>query len=262
MVRGTAAAIVVAAVLAATGGARAETPIPDAPTRWITDDAGFLGPAARDEVDKRLAAYARATGHQVIVYIGRTTGGVPIEDWAVKAFERWKVGRKGIDDGLALFIFSADRAMRIEVGYGLEPIMIDAKASQIIRNVLAPRIRQGDRDGAVRAGVDAILTTLGGKSDNTPAPPRRRFSDADKRTLWIVVLGLLAIPVLLLLLVGAVVLFFPGKIRLRRAGSGSERIASDEAPSTESESSGSSSGDDGFSGGGGESGGGGASGSW
>ena len=65
----------------------------------------------------------------MLVYIDHTTGGVPIEDWAVKAFERWRVGRKGIDDGLVLFVFSDDHRVRIEVGYGLEPVMPDTRAS-------------------------------------------------------------------------------------------------------------------------------------
>ena len=58
-----------------------------------------------------------------------TTGGVPIEDWAVRAFAEWKVGRKGLDNGVALFVFAEDRALRIEVGYGLEDRVPDALAS-------------------------------------------------------------------------------------------------------------------------------------
>ena len=68
-----------------------------------------------DDLDRKLGDYARGSGHQVLVYIDHTTGGVPIEDWAVKAFERWRVGRKGIDDGLILFVFTDDRRLRIEV---------------------------------------------------------------------------------------------------------------------------------------------------
>ncbi len=260
-------AVFFAALLATTLAARAETPIPDPPERWLTDQAGFLSPAAQKDVDQRLAGYARATGHQVLVYIDRTTGGVPIEDWAVKAFQRWRVGRKGIDDGLVLFIFSSDRRVRIEVGYGLEPIMIDAKASQIIRDVIVPRIRDGDRDGAVRLGVDAILNTLGNTGSTQPPVPAARpsrFSPADKRTLWIVALGFLAIPVLLLVLSG-LVLLFPRLARSvrTRSTSGRERNQSDQDGPSASGSSSRSSGDsDGFSGGGGTSGGGGASGSW
>ena len=106
-----------------------------------------MSPGAADSLDSRLADYERSTGHQLIVYIGQTTGDAPIEDWAVRAFERWKVGRKGIDDGLVLFIMAADRKLRIEVGYGLEAQVPDAIASRVINDVIVPRIQAGDRDG-------------------------------------------------------------------------------------------------------------------
>jgi uncharacterized protein len=80
-------------VLAPLAARAAETPIPPPPTRWVTDHAAFLSPAAVTALDDRLAAYDSGSGHQVLVYIDRTTGGVTIEDWAVRAFERWRVGR-------------------------------------------------------------------------------------------------------------------------------------------------------------------------
>jgi uncharacterized protein len=233
----------------------------------------MLSLAARNELDQRLARYARATGHQVLVYIDQTTDGVPIEDWAVKAFERWRVGRQGIDDGLVLFIFAADRKLRIEIGYALEPIMTDAMASRIIRDVVVPRIQSGDRDGAVRAGVDAILTTLGtapGEAPASPAPARSSMSAKDKQTLWIVGVGFLAIPVLLGLLF-AIIAIHPGlaaRLLTTSIGSGRGRRESNRESDRDSRSdAGSSSshdddGSDDFSGGGGRSGGGGASGSW
>ena len=121
----------------------AETPIPPSPTEWVTDTANFLSPEAVRSLDARLAAYEQTTGHQLIVYIAPTTGDAPIEDWAVRAFAKWKVGRKGLDDGLALFIMPQDHKMRIEVGYGLEAVVPDAIASRVINEVMAPRIQAG-----------------------------------------------------------------------------------------------------------------------
>src|SRR5690349_18406282 len=108
----------------------AETPLPPTPTQWVTDTAGFLSPSTAADLNGRLQSYEQQTGHQVLVYIGTTTGDAPIEDWAVRAFEKWKVGRKGIDDGLVLFIMSQDRRLRIEVGYGLEGQVPDAVAGR------------------------------------------------------------------------------------------------------------------------------------
>ena len=83
----------------------------------------------------------------MLVWIGDTTGDVPFEEFAVRAFEKWKVGRKGIDDGVVLFFFAKDRKVRIEVGYGLEDKIPDVVASRIIRETIVPHLRAGDPDG-------------------------------------------------------------------------------------------------------------------
>ena len=125
-------------------------------------------------LDLQLEAYERSSGHQLLVYIGKSTGGVTIEDWAVRAFQSWKVGRKGLDDGLALFIMSEDRRMRIEVGYGLEGQVPDAMASRIVNDIIVPRVQAGDRDGAVLAGMDALAQTLTGRGlSGSPVVQRR-----------------------------------------------------------------------------------------
>ena len=138
----------------------AEAPLPAPPARWATDTAGFLSPGAVASLDARLEGFERATGHQVLVWIGDTTGSTPVEDWAVKTFAAWKVGRKGLDDGLVVFVLAKDRKIRIEVGYGLEEKVPDAVASRVIREVIAPRIQAGDPDGALDAGVGALLGTI------------------------------------------------------------------------------------------------------
>ena len=162
------AAFVVAGAAALATARADETPIPPAPTQFVTDRAGFLSPAYATKLTTQLEDYERGTGHQVIVWIDRTTGGVPIEDWAVRAFAAWGVGRKGHDDGVAMFIFSDDRKLRIEVGYGLEGSVPDARAGRIIQYDMVPRIRAGDRDGAVQAGVDSLIAAIGG----APEPKR------------------------------------------------------------------------------------------
>ena len=149
-------------------------PIPPSPTRWVDDQAAFLSPATRSALDARLEGYQRATGHQVVVWIGKTLGDTPLDDWAVRTFAAWKVGRQGFDDGIAMFILADDRAIDIEVGYGLEDKVPDATASRVIRDVMTPRLRAGDRDGAVTAGVDAVLAAIEGKpwsGSGATAPP-------------------------------------------------------------------------------------------
>ena len=129
-------------------------------------------------LDARLAAYEQGTGHQLIVYIGATTGDAPIEDWAVRALQKWKVGRKGLDDGLVLFIMSQDHKLRIEVGYGLEAVVPDAVASRVINEVMAPRI-QGRRsrrrgDGGYRLADRHHWRTGRCALRHAPRPQRSR----------------------------------------------------------------------------------------
>jgi uncharacterized protein len=143
----------------------ASTPAP--PTAWVTDEAGALDPATRSALDRELEAYQRSAGRQVVVFVGRTTGGEPIEDWAARTFAAWKVGRAKLDDGAALFVMVDDRAARIEVGYGLEPILTDVASARLLREQLVPRMKAGDVDGAVGHTVRAMLATLGGGPSGT-----------------------------------------------------------------------------------------------
>jgi uncharacterized protein len=154
------------ALLVLPHAASARTPAPPTPTRFVTDNAGFLSATMRDKLDAQLEGYERRTGHQVLVYIGATTGDVPLEDYTVNAFAAWKVGRKGLDDGLVLFVFAQDHKVRIEVGYGLEPVVTDAAAAEIVRNTIVPEIRAGDNDAAVSDAVSQLLATI----DGSPAP--------------------------------------------------------------------------------------------
>ena len=147
----------------ATAANGAEVPVPRSPTHWATDNAGFLTAQTVDALDARLRTYQSGSGHQVLVYVTPTTGDTPTEDWTVRAFARWKVGRKGLDDGLVLFVFPADRKVRIEVGYGLEQKIPDATAARIIRDI-TPKLKAGNPDAAVTGGVDEILGALGGES--------------------------------------------------------------------------------------------------
>jgi uncharacterized protein len=154
--------------------AAAQTPIPPAPDRWATDEAGFLARQTVERLDARLEAYERQTGHQLLVWIGRTIGpNAVLEEWAVRAFEAWKVGRQGLDDGLVLFIFAEDRRIRIEVGYGLEDEVPDIYAFRVINNILVPGIRDGHPDQAVEAAVNALIGYISGDEAAAGEAPRR-----------------------------------------------------------------------------------------
>jgi uncharacterized protein len=228
----------------------AETPIPPAPASWITDAAGFLSPAAAQSLDAQLGACERSTGHQFFVYIGKTTGGVPIEDWAVRAFAAWKVGRKGLDDGLVLFIMTEDRRLRIEVGYGLEGQVSDVVAYRIINDIITPRIQAGDHDGAVAAGMNAVVQVVSGQGLSTSPAVQHPQYRSGRKPMGMGQLILIGIGVLLFLILlvtnPSLAIYLIASILSGGRGGGS-----------------SDGGGGGFGGGGGgRSGGGGASGSW
>lgn len=236
------------------------TSTPPSPTRFVTDGAGFLSAPAQDELEQRLARYERDTGHQVLLWIGQTTGGEPLESWAVRAFAAWRVGRKGLDDGVAVFILAADRRVRIEVGYGLEDRVPDAVAARIIGDQMIPRLRAGDRDGAARAGVSGVLQAVGGETgaprDVTRAP------GAPPELGWgqLLLLGLVGILVLGFIVTNPRLAL----MLLTTIASNSGRGGGNWGGGGFGGGGGSwgGGGGGGFSGGGGRSGGGGASGSW
>ncbi len=228
------------------GGPRLEAQAapPPAPTRWVTDGSNLLSPEMRENLDQRLRAYQAGTGHQVLVWIGGTTGADPLEDWTVRTFAAWKVGRKGLDDGLVLFVFTGDQKVRVEVGYGLEGQVPDILASQIIRETILPRLKAGDADGALTEGVDRILTVVGGEAAaQAPRDHGRRQGQPLSKGSWIL-LGIVGLAFLLLAIThpGLAIWLLFNILSGGRGGGGG--------------------GDGGFSGGGGRSGGGGASGSW
>jgi uncharacterized protein len=243
-------ALLLVLLLSAVGAIRAaEVPIPPAPARWVTDTAGFLSPGAAQRLDGELEAYERATGHQLIVWIGATTGDTPTEEWTIKAFEKWKVGRKGLDDGLVLFVFPQDRKVRIEVGYGLEDVVPDAIASRIIYDGMIPLIQKGENDAAVEGGVKALIAVTGGQAGSGEVSPqddaaRLRQAAEPMQHLSLgqmILLGILAIAFLILLVThpGLALWLLFSILSGGRGGGGG-----------------------GFSGGGGGGGGGGATGSW
>ena len=231
-------------ILACGTGASAEigAPIPPAPQRWLTDTAGLLSAQAAATLDDRLQVYEQSSQHQLLVYIGKTTAGVPIEDWAARAFQAWKVGRQGLDDGLVLFIMTEDRRVRIEVGYGLEALVPDAVAGRIINDVLAPGLQKGDNDGAVSQAVERLINIISGEGEagSGAAEP----AAARPMTMFEKILVGIAILFFLLLLITnpSLALYLLFTILSGGRGGGGGR--------------------GGFSGGGGRSGGGGASGSW
>jgi uncharacterized protein len=163
----------------------------------VTDLTGTFSPAQIAELDNILAQFEARKGAQVVVLMVPTTEPEVIEEYSIRLAEAWKVGRKDINDGAILLIAKNDRRMRIEVGYGLEGILPDAIAKRIIAETIAPRLRQGDYYGGVRAGVEQMIHVIEGEA--LPAPKARK-QDTSNQDLG----AFLPIAFMLVLVVGGV----------------------------------------------------------
>ncbi|HWI14798.1 MAG TPA: YgcG family protein, partial [Burkholderiales bacterium] len=155
--------------------ATAEVPVPQLKAR-VTDLAGALTSAQRTALEERLAAFEAKKGSQIAVLIVPTTQPEAIEQYGIRVAEAWKVGRKDVDDGAILLVALNDRAVRIEVGYGLEGVLPDAIAKRIIDEDIVPRFRSGDYYGGIEAGVSRMIRVVEGE----PLPPPRARAPAQQ----------------------------------------------------------------------------------
>jgi uncharacterized protein len=140
----------------------AQVPLPKLEAR-VTDLTGTLTAAQQSALEEKLAAFEARKGAQVAVLILPSTAPEDIAQFGVRLLESWKLGRKGVDDGAALIVAKDDRAVRIEVQYGLEGVLTDALTSRIANDTIVPLFRQGDFYGGINAGVDQILRVVDGE---------------------------------------------------------------------------------------------------
>jgi uncharacterized protein len=124
-----------------------------APRGAVNDFAGFLSSQQQNELEQRLRDFNSATGAAIVLATFESLNGVPIEDFAVGLFEQWKIGATGKDNGVLLVISRAERKIRFEVGYGLEPVLPDGRCGEIIRIKMTPRFKEGDYAGGILAGI-------------------------------------------------------------------------------------------------------------
>lgn len=148
--------------------ARAEVPVPPLQAR-VTDLTNTLPAAERQALEQQLAAFEQRKGVQIAVLLVPTTAPETIEQYSIRVVDAWQLGRRGVDDGILLLIATNDRALRIEVGYGLEGVVPDAIAKRIVDDVIVPYFRAGDFVGGIRAGVDRLMRVIEGEPLPAPA---------------------------------------------------------------------------------------------
>jgi uncharacterized protein len=197
--------LLVAALWLSLGTAMAAEPPRDAaglvavpPLARVTDLAGVLKPGDKEQLEAKLAAYETAHGSQIAIIVVPTTQPEPIADFTNRVGDVWKIGRKGVGDGVLITVAVNDRRVWISVARALEGAVPDAVATRISREVIAPRFKQGDFGGGLAAGLDAIFKRIDGEGLPTPAGLPSTKVDAGED-----VIALLAIMVFVGLGVGA-----------------------------------------------------------
>ena len=142
--------------------AGAQVPVPPL-TGHVTDQTLTLNAEQKSALEQTLQAFEAKKGSQIAVLLVPTVSPETIEQYALRVAEAWKLGRKKVDDGAILVIAKNDRALRIEVGYGLEGALNDATSKRIISETITPRFKQGDFYGGITAGVNQMLQVIDGE---------------------------------------------------------------------------------------------------
>jgi uncharacterized protein len=170
-----------------TGVPHAALRLPPPPDHRVNDYGGALSDADRGRLEQKLIAREGSSSNQVVVAIFKSLEGESLEDFSVRLAQSWRVGQKGLDNGVLFIVFVDDRKMRLEVGYGLESSLTDAVSSSILRNEVAPRFREGRMADGIAAGLDAIDQAIAG---TYRAGPRARPGEGQPEVPLALVAGL------------------------------------------------------------------------
>jgi uncharacterized protein len=204
------AALFLAAMLAAPQAAPQEPiPVPRL-SAHVVDLTGTLTAGERETVDAKLRAFEQARGSQVVVLLVPTIGQETIEEFAGRVTDEWKLGRKGVDDGVLFVIAKQERRLRIHTGRGVQGTLTDALSKRIVADIVTPHFRTGDFAGGIDAGVEAIMKAIEGEA--LPLPERRAGPKVDVVSsysdfLW---MGFILVPIIAMVLRGIAGRFLGG----------------------------------------------------
>ncbi len=143
----------------------------------VTDLTGTLTAEQRGVLDAQLRELQSRKGSQLAILMVPTTQPEAIEQYSIRVVDAWKLGRKDVDDGVLLLVAKNDRAVRIEVGYGLEGVLNDATTNRIIRQLIVPSFRNGNYYQGISDASTRIVQLIDGEvlpEPATPTPVRQR----------------------------------------------------------------------------------------
>jgi uncharacterized protein len=157
----------------------------------VTDMAGMLDSDQRNALDNVLKEYEARTGSQIAVLLVNSTAPEVIEQYSIRVADAWKLGRKGVDDGVILIVAKDNpkslRRLRIEAGRGVQGTLTDAQSKRILQDIIAPHFRQNDYYGGLVAGVSAIIDLL--DQEKFPQPSTQTQGNAQGGSIdWLALL--------------------------------------------------------------------------
>jgi len=160
-------------------------------TGRVVDTANLLSPEQETALDTKLAALETKNRRQLVVATIPDLQGYAIEDYGYRLGRAWGIGEKKIDSGALLIVAPKERKVRIEVGYGLEPILTDALSSTIIQSRILPAFRSGDMPAGIIAGADALVELLSLPDEQAEARAKRLVADAQAKDEGGIPIGLI-----------------------------------------------------------------------
>ncbi|MFD0739966.1 TPM domain-containing protein [Lysobacter koreensis] len=154
----------------------------------VVDTTGTLDGIARQNLEAQARALQQRKGSQLQVLVVPTTQPEDIAQYAVRAYDQWKLGRKGVDDGVLLLVAKDDRRVRIEVGYGLEGAIPDATAIRVISEYMVPKFRANDYAGGISDATAVLVKLIDGEPLPAPMVDQRPASQGDGGGSWLMAL--------------------------------------------------------------------------
>ncbi len=154
-------------------------------TGRIVDEAGILSGQDYAALKEELAGIEKTSTDQVVVVTLKSLQGYTIEDFGYQLGRAWGIGQKDKNNGILLIVAPNEHKVRIEVGYGLEPIMTDALSKLIIENAILPEFRRGDFPAGIKAGVRDIKDVLLGDADAVKERARSAHGPGTPETLQV-----------------------------------------------------------------------------
>jgi len=172
------------------------------PKGYVNDFANIISAEVEQRLEATLSEHEKQTTNEIAVVTVVSLEGLSIEDYAMGLAEKWGVGKNNKDNGVILLVAPNERAVRIEVGYGLESVLTDARAKSIIEKTITPKFKGGDYDSGIEKGITEIIKVITSATATSALPTEKQETKSSSAGLifGIVVMGIVLVIGLILLI--------------------------------------------------------------